>query len=195
MKIEQMGEAIWRWLLPHLQRRLLRNPTVASFYSFFTLAKEAYLILEKETENLKYGKITLLAKGDSAEAVETVLRETSLFDENEKLRINTLEELDQATGSMAYVIVWDDWCNEPESITRIIEAKQADAAGLVVFAPKTGTPVGDEDKKRLLDLPNVIITRRRGHWLKTGIVMVMNGAYAGNTEDSHPKREGEGDWA
>jgi len=106
-------------------------------------------------------KIAIFAKGDNIESLQSLLLDSKLFRKKNVFKITSATDLGKAEKASVYLVHYHDWQADIADILN----KKPDGCPIVVYAPRDGEPIPEDEMKAIDGKRNSAVTNFRGRLL------------------------------
>lgn len=118
-------------------------------------------------------KIAIFATSDQANSLESLLLDSSLFQEKNITHVLTAEDVGRAENSTMFLAYWPDCENYIDQIL----AKKVDDTALIIYAPTELGRVSNEDMAKINQHRNVVLVNFRGRLINDIVVSMITTSY------------------
>jgi len=130
-------------------------------------------VLIRVGNGLSKRKVAILAKGDNANSLKTLLIDSKLFRERNIISVTKADDLGCIENASVYLMHWHDFADDIEQIL----AKKPNECPMVVYAPYDMDRIPNDQMKKLDGRRHTAVTNFRGRLLNDIVTSMITTSY------------------
>lgn len=142
-------------------------------YGFYLWLTGILPVLLRIGNGLSKRKVAILAKGDNANSLRTLLTDSKLFKNSNIIPITKTEDLGCLEDASVYLMHWHDFADDIEQIL----SKKPNECPMIVYAPYNMERIPNEQMENLDGKRHTAVTNFRGRLLNDIVTAMITTSY------------------